>query len=95
MSVSHSDVKIIASLAQLNLEECATDTYAHEMSEILAMIHQMQKIDTSKIEPMPHPQDIQLRLRSDEVTEPEQHDELQSIAPSTDNGLYLVPKVLD
>lgn len=95
MSVSHSDVKIIASLAQLDLEEHVIDAYAQEMTDILAMIHQMQEIDTSTIEPMPHPQDIELRLRLDEITEPEQHNELQSIAPSTEKGLYLVPKVLD
>ncbi len=95
MNISSKDINIIASLAQLELEDSAMETYAQEMTDILAMIQQMQQIDTSSIEPMPHPQDIQLRLRPDEITEPDQRSELQSIAPSTDEGLYLVPKVLD
>ncbi len=95
MSVSSTDVKVIAALAQLDLEDHAAESYVQEMTDILAMIQQMQEIDTSKIDPMPHPQDIQLRLRPDELTEPEQRLELQSIAPSTEKGFYLVPKVLD
>ena len=95
MSVSRTDVKIIAALAQLDLEDHAAESYVQEMTDILAMIQKMQEIDTSKIDPMPHPQDIQLRLRPDELTEPEQRSELQSIAPSTEKGFYLVPKVLD
>ena len=95
MSVSSTDIKNIASLAQLDLEDSAVESYAQELSDILAMIHQMQEIDTSVIEPMPHPQDIRLRLRPDKITESDQRKKLQSIAPSTEKGLYLVPKVLD
>ncbi|MDE0308473.1 MAG: Asp-tRNA(Asn)/Glu-tRNA(Gln) amidotransferase subunit GatC [Acidiferrobacterales bacterium] len=95
MSVSETDVKVIAALAQLNLEDQAAESYVQEMNDILTMIQQMQEIDTSQIEAMSHPQDIELRLRSDELTEPEQRSELQSIAPSTEKGFYLVPKVLD
>ena len=95
MSVSRKDVKVIAALAQLDMEDHAAKSYIQEMTDILAMIQKLQQIDTSKIDPMPHPQDIQLRLRSDELTEPEQRSELQSIAPSTEKGFYLVPKVLD
>ena len=95
MAVSRTDIENIASLAQLELEDRAIDAYAQEMTDILVMIQKMQEIDTSSIKPMSHPQDIELRLRMDEVTEPEQRSDLQSIAPSTKNGLYIVPKVLD
>ena len=95
MSITKKDVKNIASLAQLNIGGDELEHFVLEMTEILALIRQMQAIDTTDIEPMPHPQDIQLRLREDQVTEPNQRDQLQKIAPATANGLYLVPKVLD
>ena len=95
MSVSENDIRTIASLAQLEIEQDAIEPFKQEMTNILALIHQMQGIDTSSVEPMPHPQDIQLRLRADLVTEPDQRSTLQRIAPNTEDGLYLVPKVLD
>ncbi len=95
MSVTANNIKTIASLAQLNIEESAIEPFIEEMTNILALIHQMQEIDTSGVEPMSHPQDIQLRLRTDQVTEPNQRTILQQIAPATEDGLYLVPKVLD
>ena len=95
MSLSRSDVQMIASLAHLEVDEEMLDAYATELSNIMELVSEMQEVDTDTIEPMPHPQDIELRLRSDEVTELEQRDELQEIAPRTSDGLYLVPKVLE
>ena len=94
MSISKTDIETIASLAQLEVNEDSMELYSNELSNIMEMIRSMQDIDTDAIEPMPHPQDIELRLRIDEVTEIEQRDELQAIAPQTSDGLYLVPKVL-
>ena len=94
MSISKFDIETIATLAQLEVNEDSMELYSNELSNIMEMIRSMQDIDTDAIEPMPHPQDIELRLRADEVTEIEQRDELQAIAPQTSNGLYLVPKVL-
>lgn len=94
MSISKSDIQNIGQLAQLDVDDDSVDLYAKELSNIMDMIRSMQEIDTEEIEPMPHPQDIELRLRVDEVTEIEQRDELQDIAPLTSDGLYLVPKVL-
>ena len=94
MSISKTDIETIASLAQLEVNEDSMELYSNELSNIMEMIRSMQDIDTDAIEPMPHPQDIELRLRVDEVTEIEQRDELQAIAPQTSDGLYLVPKVL-
>ena len=95
MTLSKSDVQMIAALAQLDVDEQTVEVYAKELSEIMDMIREMTEIDTESIEPMPHPQDIELRLRSDEVTEIVQREELQAIAPQTADGLYLVPKVLE
>ena len=95
MSISRSDIQTIASLAQLEVDEQMMNIYAEELSNIMELIRQMQEIDTESIEPMPHPQDVELRLRSDEATEEVKRDELQEIAPETADGLYLVPKVID
>ena len=94
MSISKTDIETIATLAQLEVYEDSMELYSNELSNIMEMIRSMQDINTDAIEPMPHPQDIELRLRADEVTEIEQRDELQAIAPQTSDGLYLVPKVL-
>ena len=95
MTISKSDVQTIASLAHLEISDAELDSFVDELTGILGMIHQMQQFDTSQVEPMSHPQDIGLRLRDDEVTEPNQRSRLQQIAPDTENGLYMVPKVLD
>ncbi len=95
MSISKSDVELIASLAKLTIEDKAIRNYQTELKGIVQLIGQMQSIDTSTVEPMSHPQDIELRLRADKVTELDQKDELQAVAPATEGGLYLVPKVLD
>ncbi len=94
MSITKSDVQTIASLAQLDVDGDMLDHYAKELSHIFEMIQEMQTVDTEAIDPMPHPQDIVLRLRADEVTETEERDSLQAIAPQTSEFYYLVPKVL-
>ena len=95
MSVSKSDIGKIANLANLQILTEDEDSYVQDLTKILQLIEQMENVDTSGILPMSHPQDIELRLRSDEVTEPDQRTILQQLAPNTENGLYLVPKVID
>jgi len=95
MNISKSDIRNIASLARLDVDPQMLDLYASELSDIMRMIREMQQIETDAIEPMPHPQDMALRLREDTVTETQQRDLLQRIAPQISDGLYLVPKVLD
>ena len=95
MAISKHDVKIIATLAHLEVHEPALTHYAQELSNIMEVIHELQKTDTDLTEPMSHPQDIELRLRADQITEPNQREELQAIAPQVVDGLYLVPKVLE
>lgn len=95
MTFTEMDVKKVAALARLEVADKDVPTYERELASIFEMIQKIQEIDTSNIEPMSHPKDIELRLRPDQVTEPDQRAELQQIAPATENGLYLVPKVLD
>lgn len=62
---------------------------------MFALIEQLQSIDTAGVEPMTHAQDLALRLRPDEVTEPNRRDDYQQVAPSVEHGLYLVPRVIE
>jgi aspartyl-tRNA(Asn)/glutamyl-tRNA(Gln) amidotransferase subunit C len=62
---------------------------------VFALIEQLQSVDTDGVEPMTHAQDLALRLRPDEVTEPNRRDDYQQVAPSVEHGLYLVPRVIE
>ena len=95
MSISKSDVERVARLARIGIEPHEADRYSIDLSNIFTLVEQMNKIDTDGIQPMAHPQDIQLRLREDEVKEINKRDQFQAIAPSVKRGLYLVPKVID
>ncbi len=95
MSLTPEEVKKIAFLARLSIKEENISQYSQDLSGILELVEQMDAAKTENIEPMAHPQDAVQRLRKDEVTEINQRDKLMSNAPLTENGLFLVPKVLD
>jgi len=95
MSLSTEEVKQIALLARLAISDEEAQQYSDSLSEIFDLVAQMNAVDTDGIAPMAHPQDISQRLREDVVTADNQREKFQSIAPSTEDGLYLVPKVLD
>jgi aspartyl-tRNA(Asn)/glutamyl-tRNA(Gln) amidotransferase subunit C len=95
MSLSLDDVKRIAYLARIAIDDKEAAAVLKQLSGIFALIEQMQAVDTTGIEPMSHAQDVVLRLRSDAVTEFDQHKLFQSIAPQVEAGLYLVPKVIE
>ena len=95
MSISKSDVERVARLARIGIEPHEAERYSIDLSNIFTLVEQMNKIDTDGIQPMAHPQDIQLRLREDKVKEINKRDQFQAIAPSVKRGLYLVPKVID
>ena len=95
VSISKSDVERVARLARIGIEPHEAERYSIDLSNILTLVEQMNKIDTEGIQPMAHPQDIQLRLRDDEVKEVNKRDQFQAIAPAVKQGLYLVPKVID
>lgn len=95
MSLDRSDVDKIAHLARLQIEEQDTPEYAQNLTNILDLVDQMQAVDTTDIAPMAHPLDAVQRLRSDVVTEENQRDQLQTVSPAVENGLFLVPKVIE
>jgi len=95
MSIELADVENIAHLARLHLSDAEKQEAANSMSNILKLIDQMQSVDTESVEPLAHAFDAVQRLREDEVTETSRRDDLQKIAPETEQGLFLVPKVIE
>lgn len=95
MSISEQDLARIAELARIRLDEAAVPEVTRRISNILAMIDQMQAVDTSAVRPMTNPLDATQRLRGDEVTETDQREQFLAIAPLSEEGLYLVPRVLE
>ncbi|MES9900642.1 MAG: Asp-tRNA(Asn)/Glu-tRNA(Gln) amidotransferase subunit GatC [Sedimenticola sp.] len=95
MSLERSDVEKIAHLARLAVSEDELDSVASDLSNILGLVEQMSAVDTTGVEPMAHPLHMAQRLREDIVTEGDQRELFQSIAPETEEGLYLVPRVIE
>ncbi len=95
MALDKSDVDKIAHLARINIEEKDTQAYLQNITSILDLVSQMQDINTDNVEPLAHPMDAIQRLRADDVTEHNQRELLQSVAPAVEEGLFLVPKVID
>ena len=95
MALQRSDVEKIAHLARLGLDERELPRTIDALNSILGLVDQMQAVDTDGIEPLAHPLEASQRLRADQVTERNQRDAYQAIAPATENGLYLVPKVIE
>ena len=94
MSLDKSDIDKIAWLARLAISEADTRSYLHDVSNILDLVEKMDTVDTENIEPLAHPLEITARLREDKVTESDQREHFQKIAPTVANGHYLVPKVI-
>jgi len=95
MALDKLEVAKIAQLARLHVDDNEAEEVAGRISDILDLINRMQAVDTENVEPLSHPLDAVQRLRPDEVTEIDRRDELQTIAPQSDAGLYLVPKVIE
>jgi len=95
MSLARDDVQKIANLARLAVSDEDSDALARDLSNILDLVAQMDSVDTEGVTPMAHPLHMAQRLRPDEVTETDQRDKYQGIAPLTEDGLYLVPKVIE
>lgn len=95
MSVELSDIEKIATLARIRVDQQQASEVMGRINNILAMVDTMQHVDTANIEPMANPLDANQRLRADTVTESNQRAAFQAIAPQTEAGLYLVPKVIE
>ena len=95
MSLSEQDVQRIAKLARIKLSHPQLVRAKTELNQILTMLESLRAINTEGVAPMSHAQDLSLSLRADKVTETNQRDAFQKIAPQTDKGLYLVPQVIE
>ena len=95
MKVTEEVVRNIAELVQLKVDDADLKQLAEGMKSILALADQMQAINTEGVEPVSNPLDASQRLRPDAVTEKNQRELFQSLAPATEAGLYLVPRVVD
>lgn len=95
MSLSNADVQKVARLARLAMSESEIDAARSQLSGIFDLIAEMQAVDTTGIDPMSHAQDLSQRLREDKVTEADQRELFQAIAPQVEAGLYLVPQVIE
>ena len=98
MSLSDDQVRRIARLARIELAPQEVQPVAARLNRVLGLIEQMRAVDTQGIEPMAHPLDMLLqgqRLREDRAEGPQPREAFQAIAPATQDGLYLVPKVIE
>lgn len=100
MSLELSDVKRLSTLAQIELTDAQSAQTLDKLNGIFALVEQLRAVDTSGIEPLNHPiammqPDLALRLREDVVSEPNRRNDYQQVAPATQDGLYLVPKVIE
>ncbi len=95
MTLTASDIEKIAHLARLSISPQDIPNYTHNLSNIIGLVEQMNSADSAHVTPMAHPLDMPARLRPDEITETDQRETFQAIAPAVSAGLYLVPKVIE
>ncbi|PCM45194.1 MULTISPECIES: Asp-tRNA(Asn)/Glu-tRNA(Gln) amidotransferase subunit GatC [unclassified Marinobacter] len=95
MTISREDIEKVAVLARIRLDEEQIPALEKDLGNILSLVDQLTAADTDNVEPLAHPLDAVQRLRPDEVTESNQREAFQAIAPATENGLYLVPRVIE
>lgn len=95
MALTESDVQKIAHLARLSVTERERAEVTTRLTSILGMVDRLQAVDTAGVEPLAHPLDATQPLRADRVTETDRRDDYQRVAPAVENGLFLVPKVIE
>ena len=95
MSIDNKEVSQIAYLSRLQVEESSLESITADLNNILNLVEQLSELDTDSVEPMAHPIKMTQRLREDEVTETDQSESFQSIAPKTGKSHYLVPTVIE
>ena len=98
MTLAPEDIRRLAELARIHFDDDAQTRLLRQLNDVFGVLEQLRAIDTSGVEPLTHPQAGALRQRSDQVTEivsPEARAENQRLAPSVENGLYLVPRVIE
>ena len=93
--LNHQDLEHIANLAKLSLSRDELDSVGEKLNSVLSMIAKMDDVETKQVEALSHPIEQPQPLREDQVTEADQHDAFQAIAPLAKHGLYLVPQVIE
>jgi len=95
VTISPEQIQKLATLAKLNINDEAMSEVASQLDNIMGLIDHMEQADTDGVAPLSHPQDPALRLRQDEVTQTDMRDEFMQLTPHHQDGLYLVPKVIE
>lgn len=95
MALTLDDVRRVAHLARIAVDEAEAQAVLSQLNGVFLLIAEMQAVDTVGVEPMSHALDVTQRLRADSVTETDQHELYQTVAPHVEGGLYLVPKVIE
>lgn len=99
MSLTSTDIARIANLARLELEPAESERMLTQVNQFFDIVEQMRAVDTQGVEPLAHPvaavMDVTLRLREDVPSEPNRREANQQSAPAVENGLFLVPKVIE
>ncbi len=93
--LSRDEVRRIADLARIEIPDERVAALQQQLNAIFGLIEQMRAVDTEGVEPMAHAIDVTQRLREDRVTEGDEHESFQAVAPQVEDGLYLVPKVIE
>ena len=95
MSLTEADALRLARLARLHLPADGLPRTLAQLNAVLGLIEQLQAVDTAGVAPMTHPLEMPLRLRADAITEPDGRERYQQSAPAVEQGLYLVPRVIE
>ena len=95
MSIERHEIEKLATLARIAIDDSAINQVSERLGSVLELVDQLQAADTSGVDPMSHPMQATQRLRDDEVNELNQREALQAAAPDTEDGLFLVPKVIE
>jgi aspartyl-tRNA(Asn)/glutamyl-tRNA(Gln) amidotransferase subunit C len=95
MTISLTDVYRIAHLARVEIDAAHAEEVRAKLAAIFGLIDELVAVDTAGVLPMAHAQDVVLPLRQDAAVEPDLSASFRSIAPAVEDGLYLVPKVLE
>lgn len=95
MTVDRQTVEKLAELAHIAISEATIDEVSGQLGDMLQLMDQLQTVNTEGVQPMAHPLETKQILRADAVTEPNQCEAFLARAPLTDEGLFLVPKVID
>ena len=95
MSIERHEIEKLATLARIAIDDSTINEVTERLGSVLELVDQLQAADTSGVDPMSHPLQATQRLRQDEVSEFNQREALQTTAPDTEDGLFLVPKVIE